>query len=403
MAAPHGAGDVCLFDALPVAVLRRILGALPIDSRGRACAVCRAWRDVLADASLWQVLDLTPAGGVPEERVTANLALASAARAAGQLRFMNLGRFDLANFEYQLVEAHGGSLRELHCHGFPLATIVVRLLLDHSPHLEQLHAAVELDASDAGSLLRKEPPFGPVRAHQVDIICSDGDTTGVLLEVARAVVAHSHIRVFSVDFRDLDDDPAVLDAFLDAVRVARIPFLYLESSRFRPGNDRALARLLRCDTLTSLHVGLNWGGVASEEGIELLAAALQDAVHLKKISLRADLWDCANYGVMMAALRALPALQELNLLFNSAAEADKGAVGRVLGALLAANRPCLHTLKVEHCDLNDEGIGPLLAGLSANTHLRTLACRFNGVSDDFERDIQDPVLAALAARSAAPQ
>ena len=401
MATSHGVGAVCLFDALPVAVLRRILGALPVDSRGRACAVCRAWRDVLADAALWEVLDLTRAGGVPPRLVTANLAHGAAARAAGQLRFLNLGGINnLSVLENHLVDANGASLRELHCHGLPLSVAAVRALLADAPHLELLHAAVECDASDAGALLRNEPPYGPMRAHQVEIRCGDAHT-GVLLEVAAAVAAHSHIWGLEVNIGHMVDDPAVLDAFMDAARRGRIPSCCLEISRFRPGNDRALARLLQSDTLTSLHVGLDWDEEDGEAGIELLAAALHGAVYLEHFSLNAHLWDYDNYGVMMTAIdRALPALKVLRLSFNSATYLDKGAIGRALGALLVSDRPCLHTLEVEYCDLNDEGVVYLLAGLAANTHLGTLRCMGNNLSEAFEREMLTPVLEALAARSA---
>ena len=64
---------VAYFDALPEPVLRVLFLALPVDERARAACVCRAWRAFLADVSLWQVLDLTPAGGVAAGRVTENL------------------------------------------------------------------------------------------------------------------------------------------------------------------------------------------------------------------------------------------------------------------------------------------------------------------------------------------
>ena len=74
--------EIASFDALPEPVLRVIMLALPVDARGRAACVCRSWRAFLAEPSLWQVLDLTAAGGVVEERVTENLV--RGAVAAGQ-------------------------------------------------------------------------------------------------------------------------------------------------------------------------------------------------------------------------------------------------------------------------------------------------------------------------------
>ena len=55
--------------------------ALPVDARAQAACVCRSWRAFLADVSLWQVLDLSPAGGVAARLVTETLAFGAVARA----------------------------------------------------------------------------------------------------------------------------------------------------------------------------------------------------------------------------------------------------------------------------------------------------------------------------------
>ena len=82
--APRLRSAVTRFHALPEPVLRVIMLALPVTTRGRAACVCRSWRAFLADASLWQVLDLSPAGGLAAGRVTENLVRGAVARAAGQ-------------------------------------------------------------------------------------------------------------------------------------------------------------------------------------------------------------------------------------------------------------------------------------------------------------------------------
>ena len=70
--------------------------------------------------------------------------------------------------------------------------------------------------------------------------------------------------------------------------------------------------------------------------------------------------------------------------------------------MLARNLPRLRTLCARQCNLGDEGVALLLAGLSANSHLRELEWNENGTSEDFERGIVTPVLEALAARSGMP-
>jgi hypothetical protein len=88
--APRLRSAVVRFDALPEPVLRVIMLALAVDARARAVCVCRSWRAFMADPSPWQVLDLTPAGGVVAERVTENLVRGAVARAAGSLRVLSL-------------------------------------------------------------------------------------------------------------------------------------------------------------------------------------------------------------------------------------------------------------------------------------------------------------------------
>ena len=75
--------DLASFASLPLPLAQRIFLALPADARGRACCVCRAWRDALAEPSLWMRLDMAGVGGEPE-RFAAQL-LGAAGRARGEL------------------------------------------------------------------------------------------------------------------------------------------------------------------------------------------------------------------------------------------------------------------------------------------------------------------------------
>jgi hypothetical protein len=77
------------FDALPLPLVLRILASLPADSRLLAAAVCRSWREMLADRSLWTRLDLSPASGVVHWPRKA-LLLAAAARAGGKLEALTM-------------------------------------------------------------------------------------------------------------------------------------------------------------------------------------------------------------------------------------------------------------------------------------------------------------------------
>ena len=66
-------------------------------------------------------------------------------------------------------------------------------------------------------------------------------------------------------------------------------------------------------------------------------------------------------------------------------------VGGLLGAIVAADAP-LQALRIVGCELGDVGMGPLVAALPRNTHLRALECRFNDMSAAFTRDMLLPAV-----------
>jgi Ran GTPase-activating protein (RanGAP) involved in mRNA processing and transport len=74
--------------------------------------------------------------------------------------------------------------------------------------------------------------------------------------------------------------------------------------------------------------------------------------------------------------------------------ADRVRAGTSLGALVAANAPALTMLNVSSCALGDEGLGPLVDALAANTHLQTLNCSGNGMSKAFAFDRLLPAVRA---------
>ena len=104
------------FASLPQPLLSRILAALPVDSRARACCVCRGWRDVLAELALWTELDLSDDSGVSGALDATALLEGASRRAQGQLVELSLGSRRLFNTRDVLpvLAANSGSLRELH-------------------------------------------------------------------------------------------------------------------------------------------------------------------------------------------------------------------------------------------------------------------------------------------------
>ena len=75
--------------SLTAETLREVLVRLPVDSRARAAAVCRAWRDVLEDSSLWTRLDLSHTSGVEFDALTDAVLQSAAAKARGGLTVLD--------------------------------------------------------------------------------------------------------------------------------------------------------------------------------------------------------------------------------------------------------------------------------------------------------------------------
>jgi hypothetical protein len=101
------------FASLPLPLVQRIFLALPPDSRGRACCVCRAWRDVLADPALWTRLDMS---FIDHKHHYFTVLHGAAGRARNQLSQLDVSRYryGLQELLLPLLTANAGSLRELH-------------------------------------------------------------------------------------------------------------------------------------------------------------------------------------------------------------------------------------------------------------------------------------------------
>jgi hypothetical protein len=156
---------------LPLALALYVFSLLPVDQRMRCAEVCRGWRAVLSDVSLWLRLDLSPAGGVA--RATDALVRAAAVRAAGRLQALDLSGCTRITHELTraVVAESAGALVELHVSApkrdpWPLGASVEQLeaLLQAAPLLRVLVADVQCeDVAQTRRMLRNEMPFGPFR------------------------------------------------------------------------------------------------------------------------------------------------------------------------------------------------------------------------------------------------
>jgi hypothetical protein len=394
--------------ALPLALLQSVLARLPVDARARACVVCRAWNAALAERRLWARLDLSPASGVAVA-VTGEVLEAAAARAGGQLEALDL--FDCDNVRYRailaVVTASGATLRELRVYDDASKSAVERRTLE-SEHVEALvRAAPALRAFDAdvccqsvlaSLFLRDEPPFAPLRVRALTVDDEDEserlDEAAVLALTAdvagRACLAELTLCCVPLNAA------ASLDALVDAALARRLRSVELYDCQMSPASAPALARLLGG--------GLARLSLAAMQLLDapaalLLGNALRASTTLTSFQIYfADLWlDAAAAVVLLGALTGHQSLRELDVFHNFAdTPAMKTVAAATLGALVAANAPALHKLDISHCNLGDAELGPLVDALPHNTHLHTLACADNDITEALARERLLPALQANA-------
>ena len=373
------------FGSLPHAVALLVLPFVPADARARAALVCRAWRDTVADAGLWTVLDLSIASAVAHPVLDATLR-GAAALARGGLTALCLDDCDELTQEARLevVTANAGSLRALSCKFTiedkqVLRPDAVRELAVAAPHLVSFKVDVQAPAAAATSLVRNEAPFGALQLHSLWIQDDDDGTErdeATVLAFLAAVSAHASLRTIEVA-DTLLHTPALINALSAAALACNLRYLRLNRCRLSPASVPALARLI-LGGLESLVI-IN-GGVRLLD--EAAAMQLADVVASSRTLTRLELndvrlWD--NEAAATAMIRALtghPHLHEVDLSFNYAP--DQLAAGTALGALVAANTPALKTLVLSSTRHGNVDLGPLFQMLPRNTHLRELDLRWEG-------------------------
>jgi hypothetical protein len=352
--------------ALPEPVLRVIMLLLPVDARGRCAAVCRAWRDLLSDYTLWQRLDMTFASGLTW--ISPALVRGAAARAAGQLLVFvtyyagddeRVGGAFKAAIE-DVIATNADSLLELHHTNMQFHTRDTRTLLEKTPHLQAFVAKPFGTIRELLPVLRNEPPFGPVRAIKVEARLGY-ESIEQIREGAAALAGHTWLTDLTIHGLK-HDDPGALNALLDAASARRLVDLGVNDCRFGAQHVPALARVLHCGSLEKLFMIFP----DSEPPGALIAAAFQGSRSLVKVLLRGGSWQHGGYGAMLDALKGLPALSRLEVTFSTTSW-NEAAAGAALGALLAANSPNFRALFVTNCFL-DRGMQALDAGRKANTH-----------------------------------
>ena len=391
----------------PALVAQRILALLPVDARARAATVCRGWRDALADARLWTRLDLSDTSGVTC-RVNDGALRAAAARAGGALQALDLRRagepFDRAAV-LQVVQANAGTLRELRAeHSAIFNNDTLTPLLRATPELRVLSADISCSLDQAPTLLRNEPPYGPLRLYTLRLLPlahghdNAGQDEALVLALAAALPAHASLRSLEFCLTHLESD-AACGALVDALLAVRLTLLGLWGCHTTPATASALARLLSGNMLTELRLHTCLGLLDEAPSVARLAAALRANTTLTTLSLAdLSLWTRVPLpgAVLLGALTGHPSLKRLTHRRNHVFGPVAAAAGDALGVLVAANAHALTELDISHCRMLDEALGPLCDALPRNTHLRILDVSDNPLSAAFAAERLLPAVRANA-------
>jgi hypothetical protein len=390
---------------LPLSVVHHIFSLLPVDCRLRCAEVCRGWRSVLLERSLWTRLELTTESGVRVPRGWGSwhwnaLLRCAAARAGRALQSLRVEP-QLVTLEALLVvvAANAGTLRELHaisnaqqldggCRPQHAHALLVEAPLLRT-FVADLSCNNEADVQAARHALRNEAPFGRLRVRRLHARFCRQDEAGIVA-LAADVAAHASLEGLSLHNAWLNT-AAAEDAVVDAALARRLQSVRLDMCTLSPTCAPAL---LSSDALTTLQ--LTRMPTMDAPTMRALAAALRANATLTSLELwRADAWrDAEAEAELLGALTGHASLRVLCLRANGADAGHEAAVGATLASLVAANTRALTSLHVSFCILGDDGLRPLLEALPRNTHLRTLNCTYNGTSAAFARDVALPALRA---------
>jgi hypothetical protein len=385
---------------LPPALVHHVFSLLPADARARAACVCRGWRHVLLEPSLWTHLNLSPFSGVTRAVVTDAVLAGAAAKARGQLVALDVSECNYVTFDALLavVQANGGALRELHVGTFNMSAQTldadcVEHLLQAAPQLTACHAEVlgESSVADMRRMLCNEPPFAPLRLRSLGVDFEDDAVEASVLEVAADLAAHTSLKrvmLYNAPLHTL----AALDAVVDAALARRLESVCFLVCRLSSVGAPALVRLLGSGTLTELSI--DQSEILPDGPSTALLDALRANSTITSLAVHTDFWrDMDAAAALLSALTGHSSLHTLNFSSNRVM-GGAAAVGAALSTLILANAPALTDLDVSCCSLGDAGLRPLVAALPANTHLRTLSVVYTNMSGAFARNVLLPAVRA---------
>ena len=425
--------------ALPIAVLRVVLLQLPLDDRLRCAEVCRAWRAMLEERSLWMHLDVASAA-----RPCDGLLRAAARRALRNVRSVDVsgalqpaGRVSIEAL--CALAAQQPMLEVVRALGCELDVATLRRLQHAVPRLAELHADVAASAEEALGLVRcyAASPLGHVLRLGRLSLSSPPDAPPPPLPAGWGW--HGGHPLGPAAF--FDPQPAVgppapvpagAPPLTQLLRVALPEHPERCSGLSLPRDDSGYASLSASvdAAVEAKHASLAWPFGAGAGGAQLLSRLLQDNPALTELHVANLRLDChlivpppmapvANMGELCQALRSSsltsltlrdtcrhrservsntagrvfcalagalaghPTLQRLSLCVPQwptaraySNDAPHAGLDAALASLLTA--PALTELDLSGCCFRDEELAPFLAALAAGAAPRLRALNLSG-------------------------
>jgi hypothetical protein len=247
--------------SLPPLLARRVFLAVPADARGRACCVCRAWRDALVDAWFWTRVDLTPEGGVAGRRADDKekaMLLAAVGRARWQLEALCVSHISDLPTLLEVLRDNALSLRELSVGSSYHDPPTLEALVAAAPQLRTLNAWTRCSVTEAPRLLRAESPLKCLTLHNIwleygfhdlkdaEAAAPDGVGRRLFDALGDPLVQPSLLRI---DMRHLGSwQPITTTALVDSLRARRLRVLQFDSCA--PFPAELLARMIVGGALT---------------------------------------------------------------------------------------------------------------------------------------------------------
>ena len=406
--------DAATFASLPRPLACLVFLALPADARGRAACVCRAWRNVLADPTLWTRLVVRA-----KEKCFVKALYGAARCARRQLRHLDITRQDVSlNELLPVLTANAGSLRELHLHTVHAAhatSVTYEAVLAAAPLLQVVSADYTYcDHNDAPQMLHAARLQ---MRHRLSVRFDD-DNDGMFGNLvcfgpfaAALMDATLQPALLQVEICCADtEDPALMGALVDAAVERQLRVLMFDDCI--PPNAAHLARLLTEGSLVGLEFYPSDEDALrmfeDEAGAALVADALRMNTTLTNLVL-VDAELSADVGVaqlLLGALEGHPSLRKLQIsgeyILNfddpgyeaAYTETKCKAFSAALAAIIAADAPALHVFDCWNNTLGDVGLALIVEALATNSHLRELDVSFNEISEEFAREHLLPAVRA---------